>query len=378
MRRRVPLSLPYAEPVFALCAAIGGEPVTLPNGDGASPAERAGRLVEAALHHNVAGYVLHAAANGRLELPAAEHHRLVKATAWRVGHSIRLRNELAGVMSALVEACELPPLLLKGPAVADRLYPQPGLRPFTDLDILVPRDELDNAARALESVGYEVLIEFRPGYAERFGHDRHAVRQVGAARLDVEVHWRVGDDPVGSVLSYERLAPRSEPLAVGGATVRATALPDQLLVLAMHLLSDREKRLCWVNDIALLAAAVDAEAWEEGFGRAEELGLSWVLHRALDYAHAYLGVARARPAPSRAPPRWGPMRAVEELDARAAPHFGRLIALGWRDRARFLHAVLWPTGAGLRGTVGFDAAPRWRLVLRHGRRALLGFVPAKR
>lgn len=378
MRRRAPLSLPYASELPALCAAIEGRPASLPDGEGVASAESAARLVDAALHHNLAGQLLGAASQGQLDLPAAEHQRLVEATAVRLVHGMRLRRELPAVISALADACGRPPLLLKGPAVADRLYPEPALRPFADLDLLVPRDRLDDAMRGLGEIGYESMVELRPGYAERFGHDRHAMRQVAGSRIEIEVHWRVGDDPVGSVLSHERLAARSEPLALEGSIAAVPDLPDQLLILAVHLLSDRAKRLCWVNDIALLARALDDGAWAEAFDRADELRLGWVLHRALDYADAHLEVGRARPTRPQAPPPWGPLRAVEELDARAAPHLGRLLMLRRRDRARYLRAVLWPTASGLRGTVGLDAAPTWRLVLRHGRRALLSIARPRR
>ena len=42
---------------------------------------------------------------------------------------------------------------LKGPALAEALYPDPGLRPFTDLDLLVRREDAARAVALLGEVG---------------------------------------------------------------------------------------------------------------------------------------------------------------------------------------------------------------------------------
>jgi hypothetical protein len=290
-----------------------------------------------------------------------------------------LRHELGSVAGPLGEACEAPPLLLKGPALAELCYPDRRLRPYADLDLLVPRDRLADAAQALIARGYRMLEEFRPGYAARHGHDVHLQRWVAGRWVDVELHWRVGDDPATAALSHARLEREAASIEIDGARMAMPAHPAHLLVLAVHLLSDREKRLCWVNDLALVSGALDDGAWSEAFALADELALSWPLHRALDYAGRHLGLDRSRPRPPAPAPAWGPLRAVEELDLRASPHLGRLAVLGWRERIAFLRAVLVPTRAGLAGTVGHgDPAGAWRLVGRHARQAIAGLAPRRR
>jgi hypothetical protein len=68
---------------------------------------------------------------------------------------------------------------------------------------------------------------------------------------------------------------------------------------------------------------------------------------------------------------------VEELDFRASTHVGRLAGLGWGGRSRYLRQVLLPTREGLRGTVGHDGAPTWRLVVRHVQRTVAGLAPRR-
>jgi hypothetical protein len=368
--RRPPLSLPYQDQLPLLTALVRSD--EMPVG---APQESA-RFVAAALHHRVTGYVTRALERDRLELPREDRELLARRGAIQLVHSGALRQELAVVEPLLREACGAPPVCVKGPAVADTLYPDHRLRPFSDLDLVVPEDALERGAEALEAHGYEEVEEFHPEFARRHGHDRHMRRRIGIRTVDVELHWRVGDDPTCAALNHSLLA-SSTSLTIAGTAVHVPPAAEQLVCLSAHLLSDRTKRLIWVQDVALAARSASAESWRRAFELADQLGLGWVLHRALDYAARHLALERERPLPIGEPPPWGPLRAVEELNVPASLHVGRLAALGGRARIRYLREVLLPTAAGLRGTVGQDGAGRWRLAARHVRSIGAGIRPKR-
>ncbi len=365
--RREPLGLPHADEVVLLAGLLRGASVPVPVGD---------RFVQAAVYHRVGGFVLAAAAEGRVQLRAALREELATRLAAMALHSALLRRELPTVVAAL-DAAGATPILIKGPAVADRYYADPALRTFADLDLLVRRDLLGVAVDALGNAGFRQLIEFRPGFGEQHGHDVHAVRRIGNSRVDVELHWRIGDDPISSALDWERLRGGGHRLALEGCSVAVPGRAEQLLVLALHLLSDRSKRLIWIDDLARAGSAAPEAEWERAFELAAATGLSWVLHRSLDYAARVLAFDRARPRPAGPPPPWGPLRAVETLDLRASTHVGRLAMLGWGGRALYLRDVLVPTRDGLEGTVGGDGAPLWRLAGRHARSVIRGAAPRR-
>jgi hypothetical protein len=333
--------------------------------------------VEAALHHRVAGYVARGVESGELELPTKTRGFLARIGAVQMAHSAALRGELADLAGELEAACGAPPVCIKGPAVADRLYAEPRLRTFADLDLMVPRDAMDGAAAVLTARGYEHVHEFRRGFGAAHGHDLHLSRHIGDRSADVELHWRVGDDPACAALDHALLL-GPERLDVAGKPVAVPAPPEQILVLAVHLLSDRSKRLIWLEDLALAGRSASDRDWTAAFELAGRLGLGWVLHRALDYVAVHLRWERARPLPPGPAPAWGPLRAVEALDMRGSVHVGRLAALDWPGRARYLRTVLVPTREGLVGTVGGDGAPTWRLVARHLRVTALGLAPRRR
>jgi hypothetical protein len=358
--RRRPYALPDPDQLPGLVAVLLGRPF--------EPAEPLA-FVEAAIGHRVVGACAGAAADGHLGLSDPAASALRDAHTVSVLRATLMRRELPRVAEALSNACGAAPIVLKGAAIADRFYDPASLRSFADLDLLVPAAVLRNAVDALAADGYREKVELRSGFAARHGHDIHVAKPVGRRTADVELHWKVGDDPIGDALSHAALAPHAVP-AADAAEALYPSRQDQLIVCSMHLLSDRLKRLCWVEDVRRIALALDDREWHGSFGRARDLGLLWVLNTALDYAAHHLELERPRPLGPGEPPPWGPLLAVEQLDMRASLHVGRLAALPWRDRPRYLRDVLLPSRQGLEGTVGGDGAGRIRLAGRHAGRAI--------
>jgi putative nucleotidyltransferase-like protein len=362
--RREPLALPYGDQAPLLSALARGLAVPEPD----DPE----RFAEAVLHHRLSAFAAEAAEAGRLALPDTQARAMADAAAIHGLFARRLAAELAVIEPLVADACWGRPLVLKGPASA-RLYERTALRPYGDLDLLVAREDLRPAAEALLAHGYEENVEFDTGFGETHGHDVHVRRGTGHSAVDVELHWRVGDDDLGRGLSHERLSEGARLFSAHGTECLAPAPEAELLALGVHLLSDRSKRMIWVCDVERAARALDDAAWDGAFALARDLSLLWPLHRALDYAQHHLAYERARPLPAGEAPPWGPLRAVEELDLRASLHVGRLAALrGPRERARYARRILLPSRRGLRDRFGADGAPTWRLVGRHIRDAVAG------
>lgn len=324
------------------------------------------RLVTAAVDHRVIGACVLALSEERLILPERDASSLRDAHAVSALSAALVARELPAVAAAIAQATSAPGIVLKGPAISDRLYPDPGLRPYNDLDLLVARESLEDARAALSAIGYQARIQFRPGFEVAHGHTLDLVRAVGRKSVHVEVHWRVSDDRLGEAISHASLSEGAEPVP-GVPSAAYPSLPDQLLVCALHLMSHREKRLAWLEDVRRLNLAATEAEWDAGFRRAEQLGLLWVLNRALDYAERYLGLTVARPIGPGEPPPFGPVRAVEELDLQASANIGRLAALPWRQRPALVWDILIPSSDGLDGLVGGDGAGRLRMVARHAR-----------
>jgi hypothetical protein len=84
-----------------------------------------------------------------------------------IGTSLVLRHQARRVLAALNEA-GIAGAIVKGPAFADRLYPDAGLRPFGDADILVRPADRTAVAPVMGRLGFRTQV-----VADSHGDDHH-------------------------------------------------------------------------------------------------------------------------------------------------------------------------------------------------------------
>lgn len=102
-----------------------------------------------------------------------------------------LLQELDRILQMLLPL-NLSIILLKGAVFARTLYEDIALRPMSDLDILIPKAELEKAVTALLQHGYyEPVLHQREMLKKVVAHDIH-LRQISRPNVDVEVHWLLG------------------------------------------------------------------------------------------------------------------------------------------------------------------------------------------
>ncbi len=179
--------------------------------------------------------------------------------------------------------------MLKGPDFADRLYPDPALRPFTDLDLLAPPAAVPQVEAALEAVGYRP--EPAPKRKHAGGYGERAWRLPDAPTGAVEVHWNlVNSPPLRRRVSVEY---DDLQLETADGAPRPTAA-SLLAVAAVHGATghrfDRLQVLCDVCQAARGAAGELDEEWLAEFGR--RTGASEVMATALHLAGRALGEPR--------------------------------------------------------------------------------------
>ena len=102
-------------------------------------------------------------------------------------HGLAL-EEFANTLAGRLEDSDIPALLLKGPALARQLYGEPGLRSATDVDVLVRKEDLDQAAAVSAGLGYgpagDRLYDGTPLLHLRLSHR-------AGGMPPVELHWRL-------------------------------------------------------------------------------------------------------------------------------------------------------------------------------------------
>jgi hypothetical protein len=99
---------------------------------------------------------------------------------------------LDATLRRVVEALEgegIPTLPLKGTTLADRVHGDPGLRPTTDVDVLVPQARIPGAVETLRGLGYAAPKD--PIWTEGLPEMHYTFICGDAGSPRVELHWRV-------------------------------------------------------------------------------------------------------------------------------------------------------------------------------------------
>lgn len=183
------------------------------------------------------------------------------AQAWAPAAVFRLRT--AGVDAVVV----------KGPAVA-MFYPQPGLRPFEDVDVLVPRERFRTAMDALALDGYVRPVPPRTYFPLLC---REGVNMWRADGASIDLHHRVPPWAFTGPLTFDRIHRASVPLDLGRGVVQGASTPHNLLIAALQIIGYRagssSKLKAW-RDVHELAGHCEAE---DAAREARDLELGWFL-----------------------------------------------------------------------------------------------------
>lgn len=205
-------------------------------------------------------------------------------------------EQLSGILLAF-ERQGVPVIVLKGPALAQALYRDPGLRPFTDLDLLIHRADLRQVLQVLSSLGYRHLaagrpLEFELAYvgAACFVHTSGE-----SAELPLDLHWELLTRPgvaPPSVMDSREVWDRAVKVD-GWSRPGLTLCPEDLLIyLALHLAVHHAlSGLLWQLDLALLLRRHGATLdWEAVAERARRWRVAGALSFALREVQERFGV----------------------------------------------------------------------------------------
>jgi hypothetical protein len=249
-------------------------------------------------------------------------------------HAYKIKTILAHLNQAGIE-----PVLMKGWGIA-RLYPEPGLRHYCDLDLCV-----------------------EPG---QFRAARKALRSLGPLELYVDLHRGLGRH---EKLSWSDLFARSQEVQLDGWSLRILGAEDHLRLLCIHWLSHGGWSPLGLCDIACALEARPAGFnWEICLGP-DKKRADWIACT-LGVAHQLLGaVVDGTPVADRARhlPRWLIPAVLEQWETCFNPHYrdmalaelpgflatpGRLLA---EVAARWRH----PIRATIEARGRFNDLPRW-------------------
>jgi hypothetical protein len=268
------LLLAAAHPMLAL--AREAKLVTLLAGAVDWPA-----LLERVERHGIAPILyVHLRALPAAPVPPDVSERLGVLARACVASNLRFRHELGRLLAAFMRA-GVAVMPLKGPVLADQLYPAPLLRQSSDLDVLVRPHAGAAAERVLGELGYAR----RPD--EEQGADYHTI--FTAHGVDVELHHDLGERHV-SRLGVDAIWASATATSWQGHPIWCMSLPDQLVYLAFHAAKDGLASVRALVDIALLLERHhETLHWGALVARLRDAHVEPVIYLALSETRALLG-----------------------------------------------------------------------------------------
>ena len=175
----------------------------------------------------------------------------------------RLALAQAEAVSRLCERSGLEAVALQGLSLVPALYPDPGTRHLSDLDLMVRKAQKEPLKRVLTEAGFRPVDPAYPDLLVREG-------------VPVDLHTHLLN--VERIRGRERLFPgslepmweRAGPLFQGSVGLRALHPADNLVALAAHALKHGYSRLFWIMDLREWAMErfEGPKAWEEAAQRA--------------------------------------------------------------------------------------------------------------
>lgn len=188
----------------------------------------------------------------------------------------------------------LPFVAFKGAALSAALYGDLSSREYTDIDILVSKDCLDEAERLLAELGYRGAQGDRAfrhaflGYLNQFAFER------GALDTAIDLHWSFFASHLPSLLLPTEVWPERVMVRIGRYDVPTLGERHRALLLAGHGTKESWRCLDWVADFAMVVDRDRALDWSDIHARASARGCGNAVLLGCALAEGLLDVAPPR------------------------------------------------------------------------------------
>lgn len=210
-------------------------------------------------------------ANSQDHVPAEVKEKLKALQQQIVARNLFLFGELRRILEMFNDA-GIEVIVLKGAALTEGLYPHLGLRPFSDIDLLIHREKLHQVIETLRGLGYcPYSPQLRPR-AEDFQGGVNYVKD-GELTIMIEPHWILGPPyPYAGRVDIEGVWERARKAKIAGVDTLVLCPEDFLLHLCLHLFQHHQDN--WLTsacDIAEMANHYEGELdWKAFLNRVFE------------------------------------------------------------------------------------------------------------
>lgn len=223
-------------------------------------------------------------------------------------------------------------LSIKGPALAQLLYGNAGLKQSADIDLLIAPADVPAAIAALAATGIEPELRF-PDTNTRWRTVRLICKDWSLRdahnQVHVELHWRVEENPYLLPTDFDSWYARRAYIDLHGVQIAVMGIDDTVIHILVHGARSLWTRLHWLADFDALLRRTDVD-WRNVHDRIVQLKLTQILLFSVSLSQQLL----ATPLPS-------PLDTfVENASARQQRRSARLVQYALAAMTRREHYTL--------------------------------------
>jgi len=149
-------------------------------------------------------------------------------------NNMQLLKETGKVLNAFNDA-RIKAIIFKGSSLSKIIYKNPALRPFSDVDVLISKDDLPKVIDILTNMGYvlpEYLLPF--GLYTKYHFHLLFIKKNGH-QTNLEIHWDLKDNFKYSPMGIMEIWRDARQVEISGAPAMIMAPEDLLIYLCHHL-----------------------------------------------------------------------------------------------------------------------------------------------
>ena len=295
-----------------------------------------------------------------INIPTAIRANLLADYYNTTAHNQVMLRELTGITNVFNEA-NIPVIALKGAALAFFEYPDIGLRPMGDIDLLVKKENLASAVDCLELIGYTSAPPRLRALGEEININIEFIKNETPPLLNFELHWML---IAGKALWYSpdmdwfwknsiRLSQKSAMNTTIGQSARIFSPLAQLLYLSAHLMLQHAGigyRHLWLYDMYLITQNYGDEIdWQELSRKAIDFNWQTALLMALEQLDQRFN-AHIPPSILEFLTQYKDQRTVRLIRFKSHPrlfsiigNWYKFLALQWKQKILFIYSKIFPS-----------------------------------
>jgi hypothetical protein len=177
-------------------------------------------------------------------------------------------------------------IALKGVYLASAVYQNIGLRPMTDIDIMIVKDDFWKAKEALASLDYQPIGDPGKAFACKNAYALTYNRSKGLAPFSIDVHWHFLSATwlmalLGRGFCLQRVWDDSQETEFEGEHIRVLSPEHQILYLAQHAFAHSFEKILMLSDLVETYRVYSAKI---SFTRLVSAAKNFGLYDILEYA----------------------------------------------------------------------------------------------